>query len=136
MGASWGRCNSSARRRAALAADNAQLYRAAQHELAERTLVEQALREQTETVETINQIGQLLSGELDLQRLVQAVTDAATELTGAQYGAFFYNLIDERGESYTLYTLSGVPHAAFADFPMPRNTQIFDPTFRGEGVIR
>ncbi|HEY0603626.1 MAG TPA: ATP-binding protein [Herpetosiphonaceae bacterium] len=94
------------------------------------------LREETETVETINRIGQLLSAELDLQRLVQTVTDAATDLTGAEFGAFFYNVIDERGESYTLYTLSGVSSDRFANFPMPRNTDIFGPTFRGEAVIR
>src|SRR3546814_1287054 len=35
-----------------------------------------------------------------------------------------------------LYSLSGVPREAFARFPMPRNTAIFAPTFRGEGVVR
>ncbi|HEX8636116.1 MAG TPA: ATP-binding protein, partial [Pyrinomonadaceae bacterium] len=38
--------------------------------------------------------------------------------------------------SYMLYTLSGVPRAAFAHFPMPRATDLFGPTFRGEGTIR
>lgn len=97
---------------------------------------EAALQEQTETVVTINQTGQLLTAELDLERLVQAVTDAATRLTGAQFGAFFYNVTDERGERYTLYAISGVSREHFSRFPMPRNTQIFDPTFRGEGVVR
>jgi signal transduction histidine kinase/CheY-like chemotaxis protein len=35
-----------------------------------------------------------------------------------------------------LYTLSGVPREKFAGFPMPRNTDVFGPTFRGEGVVR
>jgi PAS domain S-box-containing protein len=96
-------------------------------------LLEHEAREETEI---INRIGQVLSAELDLQKLVQAVTDAATDLTGAHFGSFFYNLIDARGESYMLYTLSGVPREAFAHFPMPRNTDIFAPTFRGEGVVR
>jgi PAS domain S-box-containing protein len=96
-------------------------------------LLEQEAREETET---INQLGQVLSAELDLHKLVQAVTDAATDLTGAHFGSFFYNLIDARGESYMLYTLSGVPREAFAHFPMPRNTDIFAPTFSGEGVVR
>jgi hypothetical protein len=69
----------------------------------------------------------------DTKELVQAITDAATELTGAQFGAFFYNTLDEHGESYTLYTLSGAPREAFEGFPMPRNTAVFAPTFRGEG---
>jgi PAS domain S-box-containing protein len=122
--------------RAGLAVEQARLYKEAQTEILERTLVEMELREQTETLATINRIGQLLSAELDLEKLVQAVTDAATELTGAQFGAFFYNLINEHGESYTLYTLSGIPRETFANFPMPRNTHVFGPTFRGEGIIR
>jgi signal transduction histidine kinase len=94
------------------------------------------LEEQTEVLRTINRIGQLLSAELDLQKLVQAVTDAATELTSAQFGSFFYNVLDDGGGSYMLYTLSGVPREAFSQFPMPRATQLSGPTFRGESTIR
>lgn len=102
----------------------------------ERLRAEARLREQTEVVETINRIGQLLSAELDQQKLVQAVTDAATELTGAQFGSFFYNVIQEQGGSYMLYTVSGAPREAFEQFPMPRATELFGPTFRGEATIR
>jgi signal transduction histidine kinase/ActR/RegA family two-component response regulator len=101
-----------------------------------RQQADSRLREQTEVLETINRIGQLLSAELDLQKLVQAVTDAATELTGAQFGSFFYNVYNEQGASYMLYTLSGVPREAFERFPMPRATGLFGPTFRGEATIR
>lgn len=94
------------------------------------------LREETRTVETINHVGQSLAAELDIQKLLQAVTDAGTELTGAEFGAFFYNSLDERGEMYSLYTLSGAPRSAFERFPMPRNTPIFAPTFTGKGVVR
>lgn len=104
--------------------------------LAERREVEAQLRQQSEVVATINRIGSMLTAELDLQRLLQAITDAATEVTGAQFGAFFFNQVDDNGESYTLYTLSGVPREAFARFPLPRNTAIFGPTFRGERPIR
>jgi signal transduction histidine kinase len=97
---------------------------------------EEQLREEARTVETINRVGQSLTSELRLEQVVQAVTDAATELTGAQFGAFFYNVVGEQGESYTLYTLSGAPREAFESFPMPRNTALFEPTFRGEGVVR
>ncbi|HKS28448.1 MAG TPA: PAS domain S-box protein [Pyrinomonadaceae bacterium] len=95
--------------------------------------LEQEAREETET---INRLGQLISAELDLHKIVQAVTDAATELTGARFGSFFYNVLNEEGASYMLYTLSGVPREAFAHFPMPRATDLFGPTFRGEGVVR
>jgi signal transduction histidine kinase len=92
--------------------------------------------EEREALETINKVGQMLSAELDLQQLVQALTDAGTEITDAQFGSFFYNMRDERGSFYKLYTLSGALRSHFAHFPMPRVTDLFDPTFSGEGVIR
>jgi PAS domain S-box-containing protein len=102
----------------------------------ERKQIEESVREQSEVIETVNRVGQMLSAELDLQRLLQALTDAATELTGARFGSFFYNVVNQEGASYMLYTLSGVPIEHFAHFPMPRATDIFGPTFRGEGIIR
>jgi PAS domain S-box-containing protein len=86
--------------------------------------------------ERFAEAARVVSAELDLQRVVQSVTDAATELTGAHFGAFFYNVVDHDGESYTLYTISGVPREAFSAFPMPRNTELFEPTFSGRGTVR
>ena len=94
------------------------------------------LREEAHTLEVLNRTGIAIGAELDLERLVQIVTDAGVELSGAQFGAFFYNVTRADGEAYTLYTLSGAPREAFAKFPMPRNTQIFEPTFRGTGPVR
>lgn len=97
---------------------------------------EQTLREQAEALRTLNEMGKTISAELDLHNTVQAVTNAATELIGARFGSFFYNVANEEGASYMLYTLSGVPAEAFAHFPMPRATDLFGPTFRGEGAVR
>ncbi|MFN2493414.1 MAG: ATP-binding protein [Pyrinomonadaceae bacterium] len=104
-------------------------------DITQRKQYEEQLREQAEIMETINRLGRTLAAELDVEKLVQAVTDAATEICGAQFGSFFFNVLDERGASYMLYTLSGVPKEAFAHFPMPRATDLFGPTFRGEGTI-
>ena len=93
-------------------------------------------KEARQTAELLNRVGPTLAAELDHQRLVQSVTDIATELVGAEFGSFFHNVVKENGESYMLYTLSGVPKEAFAGFPMPRNTAVFGPTFRGEGIVR
>lgn len=87
-------------------------------------------------IEALYRTGLSLSSERELQKVVQAATDAARELCGAEFGAFFYNVIDHKGESYMLYTLSGVEKEKFSSFPMPRNTEVFAPTFRGEGVVR
>src|SRR5690606_21028625 len=56
--------------------------------------------------------------------------------TGAKFGAFFYNVLDDSGDAYMLYTLSGAARADFDGFGMPRATAVFKPTFVGEGVIR
>jgi len=95
-----------------------------------------ALQEETQALELLNRVGMTIAAEFDLEKAVQVVTDAATELSGAAFGAFFYNVVDAAGEAYTLYTLCGAPREAFAGFPMPRNTEVFGPTFRGEGILR
>ncbi|HEY1927627.1 MAG TPA: PAS domain S-box protein, partial [Caulobacteraceae bacterium] len=105
-------------------------------DITEQKRTELALREQTAALETLNRTAAVTATEKELDRIVQAVTDAGVELTGAEFGAFFYNVVDPDGESYTLYTLSGVPREAFSSFPMPRNTEVFAPTFTGEGVVR
>ena len=93
-------------------------------------------QEARKTAELLNRVGPLLATELSVSKLVQAVTDVATELVGAEFGSFFHNVVNQQGESYMLYTLSGVPREAFAQFPMPRNTELFGATFRGEGIVR
>ena len=90
----------------------------------------------TERFDQLADIARDVAGRLDLEAVVQRITDAATSLTGAQFGAFFYNVIRPDGEAYTLYTLSGVPREHFEKFPMPRNTAVFDPTFSGSAIVR
>ncbi len=97
---------------------------------------ESRLREQSRVVELVSSAGLSLRSELDLESIVQRVTDITTELSHAKFGAFFYNTISETGESLTLYTISGVPREAFSKFPHPRNTKIFAPTFSGERIVR
>ncbi|HEY8565436.1 MAG TPA: PAS domain S-box protein [Beijerinckiaceae bacterium] len=94
------------------------------------------LAEETHALEAINRAGAALAGELDLERAVQTVTDAGVAITGAGFGAFFYNVLNERGESLMLYTLSGAERSSFDRFGMPRATSVFRPTFKGESVIR
>jgi PAS domain S-box-containing protein len=93
-------------------------------------------REEARTLEILNQTGIAVAAEHNLERLVQLVTDAGVELSHAEFGAFFYNVLREDGEAYTLYTLSGAPRSAFETFPVPRNTAIFEATFRGRGPVR
>ncbi|TWB11977.1 PAS domain S-box-containing protein [Rhizobium sp. ERR 1071] len=97
---------------------------------------EEGAAEERRALELLNRAGSALAAETDLHKVVQIVTDAGVAISGAEFGAFFYNVLNERGESYMLYTLSGAPIEAFSKFPMPRNTQVFAPTFNGEGIVR
>lgn len=105
-------------------------------DVTERALTEDALRLEKQRLEILNRVGVTIAAELDVGKIVQAVVDVGVELTGAEFGAFFYNVLDDSGESYMLYALSGAPRSAFEKFPMPRNTKVFAPTFNGEGVVR
>ncbi|HYO81291.1 MAG TPA: GAF domain-containing protein [Bryobacteraceae bacterium] len=87
-------------------------------------------------LEELQNVAMLLSAELDLGRLVQAVTDAGVRLSRASFGAFFYNVLNEDGGEYLLYTLSGAPIEKFREYGVPHATELFGPTFRGEGVVR
>jgi GAF domain-containing protein/CheY-like chemotaxis protein/two-component sensor histidine kinase len=102
----------------------------------ERSRADARARDELDTLEVVNDVGRALAAELDREKLVQAITDYSTRLAGAAFGAFFYNVVDRVGESYTLYAISGVPREAFSKFPMPRNTKVFAPTFAGEGIVR
>ncbi len=98
----------------------------------ERLRTQERLRAEHRVLTQLQRVGLALSSaQFDLHGVVQTVTDAATELSGAEFGAFFYNAMAANGEAYMLYTLSGASPDAFADFGLPRNTPLFEPTFRG-----
>ena len=94
------------------------------------------LEDEKRVLELLNRSAALLSSKLDFESLVQAMTDSATQLSGAEFGAFFYARTENEREEFSLYTLSGAPRAAFEKLGNPRATGIFGPIFRGEGVMR
>ena len=105
---------------------------------AERELVlaNEALELRTQELELLNRTGVAIASTHDLRKLVQTVTDAATQLTGAEFGAFFYSKIDEKGVEYQPHTLAGSSRAAFDRFSDVQATSLFEATFRGEGTVR
>src|SRR3546814_7221811 len=98
------------------------------------TLFRSSRTPEIERLRMFSRIAQAVAGDFDLSELVTMVTDAATQWSGGKFGAFFYNQVDDKGEIYSLYTLSGVPRSVFADFEMPRNTAVFAPTIDGTGI--
>ena len=106
------------------------------HDITARRRAERKAEEEARAWQTLNRVGQAVASQLELERIVQIVTDAATELSGAAFSAFFYNTMSEGEPRYSLYSLSGVPREAFSNFPMPRPTEVFGPIYRGEGIVR
>ena len=80
--------------------------------------------------------GLLLSSERSPDCIVEAALNAGLQLSGARFGAFFYNNIGENGEPYQFSKVVGLDAAAFASLPMPRPTEIFNGTYFGHGIIR
>ena len=95
-----------------------------------------SLVDEVRALQIINDTGALIASQLDLEKVVRAVVDAGVELTGAEFGAFFYNAVGDDGEKFLLYALSGADPEHFSAFPHPRATPVFAPTFHGEGVVR
>ncbi len=98
--------------------------------------VEQALREESNVLELLNSTGSALASQRDLRGLLQTVTDAATGVSGARFGVFFYHGKDSDGDLFTLYTVSGAAPVEFDPFGDPHGTPLFEPSLHGEGVVR
>ena len=105
-------------------------------DISERKAAETALREEVAVRTTLAQVGASLAGELKTDKLVEAVTDAATKLTEAEIGAFFYDAPDDTGDSYSLSSLAGAPRHALPGLSRARAAAIFGPTARRENSIR
>lgn len=101
-----------------------------------RIRAKEEIEKQVKKFQILNSVGKSISKNMNVQVVLQKVTDATTKLTGAAFGAFFYNHENEQGEAMMLYTLSGAPREAFEKFGMPRHTKVFKPTFAAQGVIR
>lgn len=97
---------------------------------------QEAMEKYISNLETLNTVGKSISENLDVQGILQRVTDATTKLTGAAFGAFFYNTTDEKGDSFKLFTLSGAPRETMEQLGMPRHTEMFIPTFVNKKVVR
>ena len=85
----------------------------------------------------LGEVGAVVASTLDYEIIVNKVTNTATELTQAEFGAFLHNARDpQSAEPYMLYAVSGSPKAAFSGSPVPGASAVLGPTFRGEGPVR
>jgi PAS domain S-box-containing protein len=85
-------------------------------DISERKAAERERAELLAREQTLNQVGPRLAAQLDLQKLAQEVTDIATRLIGAEFGAFFHNVTNGKGEPCTLHSIAGVLPETLANF--------------------
>jgi len=105
-------------------------------DVTERCQREKALQDEYAITERLHEIAASISTELDLSKVAQTITDAGTRVTRAQFGAFFFNELDEQGIFCLRYVVSGVPRRAFEDVPISRATDLCGTAFHDAGVIR
>ena len=69
-------------------------------DITERARLLTVAREQAVNTAKLGEVGAVVASTLDREAIVQKVTDIATELTRAAFGAFFYNVTDpESGDA-------------------------------------
>lgn len=80
-----------------------------------RRAAETELRTNADQLELINEIGKNLTSELELAPLVQRVTNLATRLAQASFGAFFFNHHAERdGDRLAAVAVAGTTRESIA----------------------
>lgn len=104
-------------------------------DISEQVRTQKEIEQYAENQQVLNSIGKSISENMDVQVILQKVTDATTRLTGADFGVFYYNTAKGTEEAFT-FTISGATREAFVNFDLPRHPDIFRPTFEGEAIIR
>ena len=84
----------------------------------------QALREESQALEILNQTAAQVAAELDLSTVVQLVTDAGVKLTRARFGAFFYNTVNEAARALCSIRYQAPTGRSFERFGHPRPRRI------------
>jgi PAS domain S-box-containing protein len=102
----------------------------------ERAILLSRERDARRTAELLNQVGPRLAVQLDSEKLIQEVIDLTAALVGAEFGAFFQNVVNEKGESSMLCTLAGGRPESFAALLAQLHADVFDPALQGQGILR
>jgi len=118
----------------ALSLDKAR--RDAQREVLLRRKAEEQVRKRSRVLEVLNRTGSILAAELDLEKVVQLVTNAGTEITGAQFGAFVRKQKNEKSEGMVVQAFSGTDRIAIDGLTSPESYVLLSHPFRGDGIVR
>ena len=105
-------------------------------DITDRRRTEDALREERHVLEILNLTGTATASTLDLQTLIQTVTDAATTLSNAELGACFYNPEEDPANVYRLYASAGIPRGDVQKVSRALAEPLFGPSSKGRETIR
>ena len=95
-------------------------------DITEQSRLREAVLEQARITQTLGDVGATIAASLDPATIAQQVTDAGTELTHAEFGAFFHNVTDPRSDEAPMrHAMSGRHKEAFARFVRPRAAAMF-----------
>jgi len=97
-------------------------------DVSERLRFEERLTRQRAAIDGLHRIGLTLSGELDIEKLLQGICNAATRLTAARFGAF--RSTPSSDGSAVLSAYSG------ASRPAIEATPVFDLALAGGALLR
>ena len=113
---------------------NQELLRALEEVHGQREAITRVNRELADTntgvlalydeLETLHRVSVLLASKLDLQTLLQAIIDATTELTSAQFGAFLYR--EGSHGPWLLHATAGPARHVLGDLPATARSRLFD----------
>jgi len=97
---------------------------------------ERAIKRHAHDLEILHSIGKVISEDLEIEVILQKVSDATTQLTGAELGAFYYKTTDHTGQVVRLHSLSGIAKGDLQDLDADRLTGLFDQVFVETAVFR
>ena len=93
-------------------------------------------REARRTAELLNRVGSRLGAQLELEKLVQEVTDIARALVGAEFGAFFFRDKSSNEKPYALSALAGISQEAFDRLPLAHDPVLLEAACHNGAVVR
>lgn len=85
-------------------------------------------------LDTVYRVGRVVANKLDLDSLIQAITDATTDLSGAEFGAFFHH--EQASGILVCHAVAGPFRAVLQASTEVKVEQLFGSSALDEGAVR
>jgi PAS domain S-box-containing protein len=105
-------------------------------DITDRRRTERALRDERHVLEILNLTGAAIASTLDVQILIQTVTDATTTLSNAELGVCFYNSDGNSQDVYRPCASSGLLRENAQTIGDVLSQPLFGPSSKGREPIR